>query len=112
MLIKYTLVLMYTFHEKDLTFLVVGDIANELSRHASQVYLSTRSGGYIVKRLVPGTTKPFDHQFTRAEGLVNKHLKRFFFSGVHNAEYDFVRLGLQPSGIPLNLFYFYCMNLT
>ncbi|XP_028400860.1 dimethylaniline monooxygenase [N-oxide-forming] 2-like [Dendronephthya gigantea] len=76
-----------------------GDISIELSLHASQVYLSTRSGGYIVKRLVPGTTKPFDHQITRAAGLVNKNLKRFYVSGVHNTEYDFVRLGLQPSGV-------------
>ncbi|XP_028400882.1 dimethylaniline monooxygenase [N-oxide-forming] 5-like [Dendronephthya gigantea] len=78
-----------------------GDISIELSLHASQVYLSTRQGSYVVKRLVPGSTKPFDHQITRQESFVNKYFNRSLFKGVLNTEYDFVRLGLQPTGVAM-----------
>ena len=54
----------------------LGDIASDLSQHASQVYLSTRRGCYMIKRLTPGTTVPFDHQLSRAESFVNKYFKR------------------------------------
>ncbi len=86
----------------DLLFLrVLGDIASDLSHHASQVYLSTRRGVFIIKRLTPGTTKPFDHQLTRAESFVNKYFHRSLMRDWVNDEYDFVCLGLQPTGIPL-----------
>ena len=52
----------------------------------------------MVKRLVPGSTKPFDHQITRHESFVNKYFNRSLFKGVLNEEYDFARLGLQPTG--------------
>ena len=78
---------------------VLGDIASDLSHHTSQVYLSTRRGAYIVKRLTPGTTKPFDHQLTRAERFVNKYFHRSLMRGWVNDVYDFARLGLQPTGI-------------
>ena len=76
-----------------------GDIASDLSQHASQVYLSTTRGAYIVRRLTPGTTKPFDHQLTRAESFLNKYFRRSLVRGWVNHEYDFASLGLQPTGI-------------
>ncbi len=78
---------------------VLGDITSDLSDHASQVYLSTRRGAYIIKRLAPGITKPFDHQLTRAESFLNKYFQRSLLRGWVNNEYDFACLGLQPTGI-------------
>jgi dimethylaniline monooxygenase (N-oxide forming) len=91
---------MFTMKRMDLLLpCFLGDIASDLSQHASQVYLSTRRGCYMIKRLTPGTTVPFDHQLSRAESFVNKYFKRSLMADWVNKEYDFVRLGLQPTGI-------------
>jgi dimethylaniline monooxygenase (N-oxide forming) len=78
---------------------VSADIACELAQHASEVYLSTSRGAYIVKRLTQATTKPFDHQLTRAEGFFNQYFHRSLMRDWVNHEYDFASLGLQPTGI-------------
>ena len=44
--------------------LVSGDIACELSHHTPQVYLSTRSGGYVVSRLADGG-EPLGYAFLK-----------------------------------------------
>ena len=52
-----------------------------------------------MRRLTPRTTKPFDHQLTRAESFVNKYFRRSLTRDWVNHEYDFASLGLQPTGL-------------
>eukprot|EP01120_Amphizonella_sp_Union-15-10_P010726 TRINITY_DN438_c0_g1_i2.p1 TRINITY_DN438_c0_g1~~TRINITY_DN438_c0_g1_i2.p1 ORF type:complete len:435 (-),score=42.11 TRINITY_DN438_c0_g1_i2:42-1346(-) len=49
------------------------DIAVELAQHASEVYLSTRTGAWIIPRIIMG--KPLDHRLNRVAQFVTP--KRF-----------------------------------
>ena len=48
--------------------------------------------------MVPGSTIPFDHQLSRVEHFVSSHFKRTLLGGFSFKDYDFARLGLQPTG--------------
>ena len=73
------------------------DIAVELSHHSSQVYISTRSGCYVMTRLGPGG-KPLDFSITRATALLPTDMLIKFHPALLNNTVDFKNFGLEPKG--------------
>lgn len=72
------------------------DIACELSRHAKQVYLSTRRGVLITPRMAPGGV-PVDLTFlTRSVQIVPKSLLRWIACRTLKAKFNLKDLGLEP----------------
>lgn len=80
-----------------LSFSEPADIAVELSYHANQVYISTRSGCYVVTRLGKGG-QPFDVSLTRLTRLVPFHIGIKFHPAFLNNQLNFKNFGLQPTG--------------
>ncbi|XP_028400863.1 dimethylaniline monooxygenase [N-oxide-forming] 5-like isoform X2 [Dendronephthya gigantea] len=74
------------------------DIAVELSHdHAKQVYISTRSGCYLVTRLGPGG-QPADFFITRVASLLPMKYLRKLSPVLLNNKVNFKNIGLHPSG--------------
>jgi dimethylaniline monooxygenase (N-oxide forming) len=75
------------------------DIAVELSHHAAQVYISTRSGCYVFTRLGRGG-QPIDFDISRATQLIPLPLEIAlkFHPGLVNNKVDMQNFGLQPTG--------------
>ena len=74
-----------------------GDVACELSHHASQVYLSARRGCYIHERL-GANGRPTDMQLSRVGQLLPTFIREAFESGFVNTKYNLANFGLQPTG--------------
>ena len=77
----------------------LGDIACELSRHASQVYVSTRSGSWIISRLGDGG-KPSDMLSSRCINAIPMPLFGRFMAWKCNSKFNMVNFGLQPTELP------------
>jgi dimethylaniline monooxygenase (N-oxide forming) len=73
------------------------DIAVELSHHAAQVYISTRSGCYVLTRLGRGG-QPIDFGISRATQLIPLAIQLKFIPGLVNNKINFKNFGLQPTG--------------
>ena len=73
-----------------------GDIAVELSRHASKVYLSTRRGAWVLSRL-GDDGRPLDYFTTRFNSLIPKVLLKAAFKAKLNAKFNHANFGLQPT---------------
>ncbi|CAB4017658.1 Dimethylaniline monooxygenase [N-oxide-forming] 5, partial [Paramuricea clavata] len=73
------------------------DIAVELSHHAAQVYISTRSGCYVFTRLGRGG-QPLDFSISRATQLIPLAILAKLLPGLVNNKVDFRNFGLQPTG--------------
>ncbi|XP_067846790.1 flavin-containing monooxygenase 5-like [Heptranchias perlo] len=73
------------------------DLAVEISRHAKQVFLSTRRGAWIVNR-VAAKGFPADMLFNcRINCLLPSSLKTWFAERAVNSRLDHANYGLQPS---------------
>ena len=73
-----------------------GDIAVELSRHASRVYLSTRRGAWVLSRLGKGG-EPFDQQASRRfSSLIPLSLRLHLFTKLVNQRFDHEVFALRP----------------
>ena len=75
----------------------LADIAVELSYHCEQVYLSSRSGCYIMTRLNRGG-QTLDSSFTRALSLLPLQKLLKFHPCLVNNKVDFRNMGLEPTG--------------
>lgn len=74
-----------------------GDIAVELSKHAKQVYLSTRRGAWVLSRL-SGGGKPFDMAFsTRFTSYFPLSLNKLVIEANCNQRFCHNSYGLRPS---------------
>jgi len=74
------------------------DVAVELSNVSTQVYLSTRRGAWIVKRVGPNGV-PFDFTINRINGLIAKYFPNYFLDKVENAinqEFDHALYNMKP----------------
>ena len=80
-------------------FCFLGDIACELSRHASQVYVSTRSGSWIISRLGDGG-KPIDMLLTRCINAIPMPLVGRIMAWKCNSKFNMGNFGLQPAELP------------
>lgn len=73
-----------------------GDIAVELSRHASRVFLSTRRGAWVLSRMGKGG-EPFDQQVIRRfASLIPMPLRLHTFSKIVNDRFDHEIFALRP----------------
>ena len=72
------------------------DIAVELSYHAAQVYISTRSGCYVMTRL-GHRGLPIDFGVSRANEFIPPSMLKFHPALVNN-KVDFKTFGLEPTG--------------
>ena len=68
-----------------------------MSRHAAQVYISTRSGCYVSTRL-GNRGEPADLGISRASQLIPKQIEMKFTSKLLNNKINFKNFGLQPTG--------------
>ena len=76
-----------------------GDIACELSRHANQVYLSTKHGSYVINRL-RYSGYPWDTKLLkRVSNLIPGWLKSVIIPMVCNNIFDHKTFGLEPLDI-------------
>lgn len=77
-----------------------GDIACELSHHAKQVYLSTRSGSWVISRLADGGV-PMDVTFlTRFLGLIPMKFGRYVLRQKLESKFNSVNFGLGVDNMP------------
>ncbi|KAK3750635.1 hypothetical protein QZH41_012821 [Actinostola sp. cb2023] len=74
-----------------------GDIACELSRHAKQVYVSTRRGTYVVPRMASGGRPRDISFFTRAVQSIPKSILQWLMLRSLNSTYDWANFGLEAS---------------
>ena len=73
-----------------------GDIAVELSRHTSCVFLSTRRGAWVLSRMGKGG-EPFDQQANRRfASLIPFALRLYLFSKIVNDRFDHETFALRP----------------
>lgn len=73
-----------------------GDIAVELSRHTSQVFLSTRRGAWVLSRMGKGG-EPFDQQAnTRFASLIPLPIRFYVFNKTVNNRFDHEVFALRP----------------
>ena len=77
--------------------MLLGDIACELSHHASQVYLSARRGCFIHERL-SARGKPSDMRLSRALQKIPYRIKMALISRKMLEKYNLANFGLQPTG--------------
>lgn len=77
--------------------MLLGDIACEVSHHASQVYLSARRGSFITQRLA-ARGRPADMQLSRALQKIPYQIKIAYFSKQILEKYNLANFGLQPTG--------------
>ncbi|XP_051866948.1 flavin-containing monooxygenase 5-like [Pristis pectinata] len=74
-----------------------GDLAVEISRHAKQVFLSTRRGAWIINR-VAERGYPADMMYIcRINNLLASPLTALFIQKSLNSRFDHANYGLQPS---------------
>jgi len=75
-----------------------GDLAAEISRYASQVYLSTRNGSWCINRQGPNST-PIDMiVLTRfIQTWLPESIRALIATKIANSKVDHKKLGLQPS---------------
>ncbi|XP_061174812.1 flavin-containing monooxygenase 5-like [Saccostrea echinata] len=73
------------------------DVACDLSRHAEHVYVSTRSGTFVIQRAAD-QGRPFDHIAVSRfrQGLPWPLLRPFLYHGVNN-RYSHSKYGLSPN---------------
>ncbi|XP_031553441.1 dimethylaniline monooxygenase [N-oxide-forming] 2-like [Actinia tenebrosa] len=77
-----------------------GDIACELSRHAAQVYISTRRGAWILPRLSTGG-QPIDmYGFRRSINSIPKKVRSWLFEAKIKSIYNLANFGLEPVDNP------------
>jgi dimethylaniline monooxygenase (N-oxide forming) len=77
-----------------------GDIACELSRHASQVYISTRRGSWILPRLTTGG-RPVDvFGYCRSIHSIPKKIRDWLFLLKLKSLFDLANFGLEPEDNP------------
>lgn len=82
------------------SFLVSGDIACELSHHTQQVYLSTRSGSWVISRLVDGGA-PLDITFmNRFLDLIPMKFRAQVFRNKLESNFNLVNFGLGVDEMP------------
>ena len=74
-----------------------GDISVELSRHAKQVYLSTRRGAWVFPRMAPGGYPADQYKNRRIMSLVPKFLLAKIGERIANGRFDHEKYGLKPS---------------
>jgi len=73
-----------------------GDIAVELSRHTSQVFLSTRRGAWVLSRMGKGG-EPFDQQaIRRFASLIPIPIQLYLFTKTVNNRFDHEAFALRP----------------
>ncbi|XP_076099668.1 dimethylaniline monooxygenase [N-oxide-forming] 2-like isoform X1 [Mytilus galloprovincialis] len=74
------------------------DVASELSRHAEHVYMSTRTGTYVIQRTTDQGV-PFDHKAMTRYGLTVPFwlMKPFAFKRL-NSRFDHTKYSLAPNG--------------
>ncbi|XP_076824582.1 flavin-containing monooxygenase 5-like isoform X1 [Clavelina lepadiformis] len=77
-----------------------GDIAVELSKHAQQVFLSTRRGAWVLNRVGPKGV-PLDYAFTsRFATMLKDNLpfswSNYFQESILNNRFDHAKYGLKP----------------
>lgn len=73
-----------------------GDLAVELSRHTSRVFLSTRRGAWVLSRMGKGG-EPFDQQgIRRFASLIPIPLLSFLFTKLVNKRFDHETFALRP----------------
>jgi len=73
-----------------------GDIAVELSRHANQVYLSTRRGAWVFPRMRSGGYPGDLLKYRRFWSIVPKWLRESMGQRAANQRFDHKKFGLQP----------------
>ncbi len=73
-----------------------GDIATELSRHASQVYLSTRRGAWVFSRMVSHGYPGDQYKNRRALSMLPKYLHKKIGEHYANSRFDHEKFGLKP----------------
>ena len=56
---------------------LAGDVAVELSHHATDVHLSTERGGHVIPRLYNNGTIPIEGSMSRIVQYVSDKLKRY-----------------------------------
>ena len=73
-----------------------GDIAVELSRHTSRVFLSTRRGAWVLSRIAKGG-EPFDQQANRRfASLIPLSIRFYLFNKMVNNRFDHEVFALRP----------------
>ena len=73
-----------------------GDIAVELSRHTSRVFLSTRRGAWVLSRMGKGG-EPFDQQANRRfASLIPLPIRMYVFNKMVNNRFDHEVFALRP----------------
>ena len=77
-----------------------GDIAVELSRHASQVYLSTRRGAWVFSRMTSYGYPSDQYKNRRFFSYVPKFLLAKIGEDIANRRFDHVKFGLKPDYKP------------
>eukprot|EP00794_Sanderia_malayensis_P014230 gene14231-15714_t len=73
-----------------------GDISVELSRHASQVYLSTRRGSWVFSRMTKNGYPGDQYKNRRCFGLIPSWLQAKMGEHVANSRFDHEKFGLKP----------------
>ena len=74
-----------------------GDISVELSRHAKQVYLSTRRGAWVFPRMRSGGYPGDLLKYRRFWSIVPKWFKESMGRRAANQRFDHKKFGLQPN---------------
>ena len=88
------------FTDSFIFFFLPADIACELSRHSSQVYLSTRSGAWVVSRLAFNGGIPLDIAFLKRVKLLPSSLAAPLFAWKLQTIFNPTNFGLQPKDLP------------
>lgn len=73
-----------------------GDIVVELSHHASQAYLSTRRGAWVLSRLSESGVPVDQHFNTRFSSYIPLKVKEFMIMGQLSRRFDHESVGLRP----------------
>ena len=73
-----------------------GDISVELSRHAKQVYLSTKRGTWVFPRMGDGGYPADLFAGRRIWSIIPKRIMSSFAEKVANERFDHKKFGLQP----------------
>ena len=73
-----------------------GDISVELSRHAKQVYLSTRRGSWVFPRMRSGGYPSDLYKYRRILSFVPSRIMASAAERIANQRFDHQKFGLQP----------------